>query len=104
MTKDTLTLGDVEVRVACNMNALIDFAKESGNDDFASLSNLANLKPSDMLPLMAACIREGERLEGRECSLTAKDIGAIAGFSLLTEFMEIFGRAMAPAVSAEEKK
>lgn len=104
MIKDTLIIGDIEVRVACNMNALLDFAKETGNDDFAALSNITKLKPSDMLPLIAACVREGERLEGRECSLTAKDIGAVAGFGLLTDFMGIFGRAMAPVITVEDEK
>lgn len=101
---EAIEIGGKAYAVACNMNALMDFLSERGTDDFSALSDLNKLKPTDLLPLIAACIREGERLEGRECGLTGKDIGAVADFGLLTRFMEIFGRAMAPAVSAEEKK
>lgn len=100
---EKLKIGDAEYRVACNMNALMGFLKERGTDDFSALSDLTKLKPTDMLPLMAACIREGERLDGKECKLTAEDIGAVADFSLFTEFMKVFDRAMAPAHSVEKK-
>ena len=101
--RETMMIGDVEVRVACNMNALMGFLKERGTDDFSALADLHKLKPSDMLPLMAACIREGERLDGKECTMTAEDLGAIADFGLLTAFMKIFDRAMTPAVTVEKK-
>ena len=99
-----LMIGDVQMCVVCNMNALMEFLQERGTDDFSAFSDLTKLKPSDMLPLMAACIREGERLEGRECSLTAKDVGAVADMTLLTDFMDILGQSMRPNISAEEKK
>ena len=102
--RDMIRIGDAEYAVACNMNALMDYLQERGTDDFAARSDLTTLKPTDMLPLIAACVREGERLEGRQCSLSAKDIGEVADFHVLTAFMEIFGRMMTPAVSAEEKK
>ena len=101
---ETMTIGGKEFRVECNMNALMEFLQERGTDDFSALADVKKLKPSDMLPLMAACIREGERLEGRECSLTSKDLGAMADFSSLGSFIAIFNRAMAPAVTVEEKK
>lgn len=101
---ETMTIGGKEFRVECNMNALMEFLQERGTDDFSALADVTKLKPSDMLPLMAACIREGERLEGRECSLTSKDLGAMADFSSLGSFIAIFNRAMAPAVTVEEKK
>ncbi|MBO4657953.1 MAG: hypothetical protein J5639_09300 [Bacteroidales bacterium] len=104
MARQTIMVGDVEMCVACNMNALMDFLQERGTDDFSALADVSKLKPSDMLPLMAACLREGERLEGRECTITAKDLGAIADFGLLNSFMEIFGKTMVPAVSGGEKK
>ena len=104
MAKDTITIGGKRYKVACNMNALMDFLSERGTDDFSALTDLTKLKPSDMLPLMAACIREGERLDGRECTITGKDIGTVADFSVITAFMEIFGKAMSPAVTTEEKK
>lgn len=101
---ETMTIGGKEFRVECNMNALMDFLQERGTDDFSAIADVTKLKPSDMLPLMAACIREGERLEGRKCDLTSKDIGAVADFSTLGSFIAIFNRAMAPAVTVEEKK
>lgn len=103
MAKDTITIGGKAYKVACNMNALVDFLQERGTDDFSALTDLTKLKPSDMLPLMAACIREGERLEGRECGITAKSIGEVANFSTITSFMDVFGRSMAPAVTVEKK-
>ena len=104
MAGNKLNIGGVDYDVACNMNALMDFLEESGSDDFSAFANIGKLKPTDMLPLMAACIREGERLAGRECNISAKEIGAVADFSILTQFMEIFGKAFSPKVTAEEKK
>lgn len=103
MAKDTISVGGKDYKVACNMNALMDYLVERGTDDFTALTDITKLRPSDMLPLMAACIREGERLEGRECAITGKDIGAVADFSVMSAFMDIFGRSMAPAVTVEKK-
>jgi hypothetical protein len=101
--RDKLRIGGAEYSVACNMNALMGFLEDRGTDDFGALTDLTKLKPTDMLPLIAACVREGERIEGRQCSLSAKDIGEVADFRALTDFMEIFGRSMAPAVTVEKK-
>ena len=101
---EILNIGGVDYEVVCNMNAIMDFLTERGSDDFSAFANIGKLKPTDMLPLMAACIREGERLAGRDCAISGKDIGAVADFSILTKFMEIFSRAYSPRVTVEEKK
>lgn len=96
-------IGGAEMQCACNMNAIMAFMQARGTDDFSAFANISQLKPSDLLPLIAACVHEGERLAGRECNITAEEIGEEADFTLFNDFLQIFGRAIKPAV-VEEKK
>ena len=108
MREDFITIGDRKYRVEVNWNAIVAFLDASGQNNLQALSDLTNLKPTDVAGLMAAAINEGEAIEGRESSLTAKDIGRMEGaMGAISEFLTIFVRQMSPAVdpsSAEGKK
>ena len=102
---DQITLNDGRTfRVELNWNALVNFLESSGRDDVRELANLAALKPSDLAGLLAAGINEGERLEGREVSFTAHEVGALVDFGTMAEFISIFTRQTAPKGQPEEKK
>ena len=53
---------------------------------------------------MAACINEGERLEGRESNLTAQDIGSNKDYSVITKFVEIYIKQSSPKTAPDPKK
>lgn len=106
MVADYIEIDGKRMRVEGNWNAICDFLAERGKDTFDGLVGMDKITPGDIAPLMAACIREGERLDGRPCSLSSKDIGAMPGMmAKVPEFMEIFSRQSAPqgAVSEEKK-
>lgn len=101
---DYIELNGHKVRVECNWNALVSYLEASGRNDMSALANLAQLRPSDVAGLMAACVNEGERLDGRESNYTAENIGASASYTAIGEFLAIYVRQSTPATKAEEKK
>ncbi|WP_322290567.1 hypothetical protein [Paratractidigestivibacter sp.] len=104
MRADYLDLNGQRVRVECNWNALVSYLEASGQNDMSALANLAQLRPSDVAGLMAACINEGERLDGRESDYTAESIGASASYAAIGEFLAIYVRQSTPAKPAAEEK
>ena len=103
MQKDYMIIDGREVRVESNWNSMVAFLKETENDSLSALTSLNDLKPSDIAPLMAACVNEGERLEGRESHYTGKDIGALCSVQDMTEFVQIFARQSTLHVKAREE-
>lgn len=99
---DRIELNGIAYRVEVNWNALVAFLEASGRDDVQSLIGLSSLKPSDLAGLLAAAINEGERLEGRECALTAEKVGAQAGFDTMAQFIQIFTRQTTPKGGTDE--
>lgn len=102
MEKDFLTIQGKQVRVEANWNAIVAFLEASGRDSMQDLANFGTIKPSDVAGLMAACINEGERLEGRESSYSAQEIGQIGDFKAMTDFLSIYFRQSAPKVKNED--
>lgn len=103
MAKDYIEYSGKRYRVECNFNAITEFLEATGKDTFDGLAGIAHLKPSDLAPLMAASINEGERIEGRECKLTGKDVGTW-DITIFGKFVEIYGRQSSPDVSVPESK
>ena len=79
-----------EYRVEVNWNALSAFLKAVGRDTVEGLSDIASMRPSDIAPLMAAAINEGERLEGRESHFTGESLGEVIRPSHVGKFMDIY--------------
>ena len=104
MKKDTIVIGGKEYRVEVNWNALTAFLQAVGRDSLEELSNLNNFRPSEITALMAACIAEGERLEGRECALSALDIGAVIEPDDVAAFRDIYIRQSAPKMEVDVPK
>lgn len=97
MLKDFIKLTNgVLYRVELNWNALVGFLESTDRDDITQLASFSALKPSDLAGLLAAGINEGERLEGRESTLTASDVGALSDVGVISEFIKIFTRQTTP--------
>ena len=90
MEKAFITIGGKEYRVEVNWNALGYFLALVGDDSIGGLSKLEQFRITHITSLVAACIREGERLEGREVNLDPVKLGEIFSPSNFKEFMKIY--------------
>ena len=103
MRADYINIGGREYRVEVNWNAIVAYMESSGRDTLQALQDFAHLKPSDIAGLMAAAINEGEAIEGRESSLSAKDIGRMNDMmNAVPQFLDIFIRQMSPTMGENE--
>lgn len=103
MRADYITIDGKKVRVEVNWNALTAFLEATDRNTMDGLSDLELMKPTDIAPLMAACVNEGERLDGREASYTGLQIGELCGIGEMTQFIRIYTSQMAPKLPAEKK-
>ena len=97
-----ITIGEQRYHIAVNWNAISGYLIKTGNDTFDAVASVSAITPSQMPVLMAECIREGERLEGREFTMSATELGANLGVSEINEFAVIFGRAMSADIKKKE--
>ena len=102
--KDIISINGTEYRVEVNWNALAAFLAAVGRDTIEDLAGFSTIRPSEITALMAACIVEGERLEGRKCALTGLDLGAVITPEDVASFMEIYVRQSAPRMEVENPK
>lgn len=105
---DLLNIKGRDYRVECNWKACMDFLKAKGTDSIEGLTNIATLAPSDLALLAVCCIREGERLEGRECKMDNDFIDTlplVEGLAVIGRFLSIYSAQSQPKVSdADDKK
>lgn len=104
MKKDTIKIAGTEYRVEVNWNALSAFLAYVDRDTIEDLASFNTIRPSEIAPLMWACVAEGERLEGRGFKMTALDIGAVIGPAEVAEFMGIYVRQSSPQMEVENPK
>lgn len=103
MRKDYIVIDGKKVRVEVNWNALTAFLDATGRNTMDGLSDLAVMKPTDIAPLMAACINEGERLDGREADYTGLQIGEMCGIAEMAQFISIYTGQTSPKLPKEKK-
>ena len=104
MKKDYIKIGGNKYRVEVNWNALASFLREVGRDTIDELASFSTIRPSEVTALMAACIAEGERLDGRKDYPSALDLGASITPEDVATFMEIYVRQSSPQMEVTEPK
>jgi len=104
MKKDYIEIAGKRYRVETNWNALTNFLFAVGRDTLDDLSQINSIRPSELTALMAACIAEGERLDGRGGAPSAVDLGAVITPGDVRDFLEIYVRQSNPKVDVEEPK
>ena len=104
MKKDYIAIGGKDYRVEVNWNALAAFLASVGRDTIDELANFSTIRPSEITALIAACIVEGERLDGRDCHVSALDLGAVISPKDVAAFMDIYVRQSAPKMEVDESK
>ena len=104
---DTITIGGREYRVEANWRAITGYLKAKGTDSLEAVADVVSLSPSSIGGLMAACINEGERLEGRDTRVTEQlldDLRPAEAIRVVNEFVHIYIAQVTPAVPPEEPK
>lgn len=104
MEKRYITVAGNSVRVEANWRAITAFLRSVGRDNLQGISDMAQLPPSDMAPLMAACLNEGERLDGKEGRFTAEWIEENCGLAEVSGFITEFLYQMTPKLPTEPTK
>lgn len=104
MKKDTIVIAGKTYRVEVNWNALSAFLAAVGRDTIEELASFNTIRPSEIAALIWACIKEGERLDGREFKLSVLDIGAVIGPADVAAFMDIYVRQSSPQMEVENPK
>lgn len=105
MDKRYITVSGAQYRVEANWKAITAFLKSVGRDNLQGITDLVHLPPSDMAPLMAACLNEGERLDGRNDNFTGEWIEENCGLVEVSAFITEFLYQTTPKLpKAEEKK
>ena len=99
--KDFVEIDGRQYRVEFNFNAIGDFCaiKGAGLDVFERFSELGI---NDLILLFHCGIVEGERLEGRDCDLTLRDLGAVIDASDFEHVAEIIERHYAGRAQGAE--
>lgn len=102
MEKQYITVAGRTLRVECNWRAITAYLSEKGLDTMDGMSDLANIRPSTLPPLMAACVNEGERLDGKEAAYTGEWFAENCSMSHMHAFLLIYNSQTAPQVPAEK--
>ena len=106
--KDYIDIAGKKYRVESNWNALTAFLEAVGRNTLDELSRIDSIRPSDLTALMAACIIEGERLDGNKVEggifNFALDLGAIISPDDVRRFLDIYVRQSNPQISRDEPK
>lgn len=87
---DYLHINNQKFRVEANWNAMVMLIERLGMNDLAALENFDTMKPSDVTTLVHCCIAEGERMDGREFTMSEKDLGSILRTNTIRAFMNIY--------------
>jgi hypothetical protein len=104
---DTITIRDRQFRVEANWRAITGYLKSIGKDSLDAVADVVSLSPSTIGGLMAACINEGERLEGRDARVTAAildDLRPAEAVKVVEDFVHVYLSQAAPALPEEPKK
>ena len=104
MKKDYIEIAGKRYRVESNWNALTAFLEAVGRNTLDELSQINNFRPSELTALMAACIAEGQRLDGNKDIPTALDLGAVIVPDDVRRFLDIYVRQSNPQLDQEESK
>ena len=104
MKKDYIEIAGKRYRVESNWNALTAFLDAVGRNTLDELSKIDAIRPSELTAMMAACIAEGQRLDGSKDCPSALDLGAVIKPDDVREFLEIYARQSNPQLGTDESK
>lgn len=88
-----------------NFNAVAAYLRYVGRDTMDGLMDIAKLSPSDCPALVAACVNEGLRIDGKDERFTPEQIGAAPNSleEVPVAIAEIF-KELTPGASGQDSK
>lgn len=104
---DHITIRGREYRVEANWRAITGYLRSIGKDSLEAVADVVSLSPSTIGGLMAACINEGERLEGRDSRVTEAlldDLRPAEAVQVVNDFVHVYLLQAAPELPEEPKK
>jgi len=104
---DAITIKGREYRIEANWRAITGYLRAIGNDSMEAVADVVSLSPSSIGGLMAACINEGERIEGRDTVVSASildDLYPAEAIQVINDFVRIYLAQAAPSIPEEPKK
>lgn len=104
---DTITIKERKLPVEANWRAITAYLKSVGRDSLDAVSDVISLSPSVIGGLMAACINEGLRIEGKGERVSADlldDLRPVDAVKAANEFVRIYLEQSAPNLPEEPKK
>lgn len=104
MKKNYINIDDKNYRVEINWNAIADFSEMTGITNLAEFDNLQTLTPRQILTLLVACVREGERQDGRVLEMDEKTFGGIMRPQHIGQFAAIYQSQVAVNIPSDEEK
>ncbi|MFR4036352.1 MAG: hypothetical protein ACLTZT_00280 [Butyricimonas faecalis] len=90
--KEVININGKNYRVAANWNAIRDYCQRKGIRNLQEIGNVLCFGLDGILTMAHCCIKEGERLDGRELELDEVGFGAIMTPVDMTRFLEIYTR------------
>lgn len=103
---DRIKINGCEYRVEANWRAITSYLKSIGEDNLGAVADMVSLSPSNIGGLMAACINEGERLDGKDTKVSSAildDLRPADAVLVVEEFVHIYLSQAAPALPEEEE-
>ena len=83
--KETVVLNGNEYRVAANWNAIRDYCQRKGVTDLSKIGSVLCFGLDGVLTMAHCCIKEGERLEGRELGISEMELGEMFSPGMMTK-------------------
>ena len=90
--KEFISIDGKEYRVVANWNAIRDYCYRKRVKNLQEIGNVLCFGLDGVLTMAQCCIKEGERLEGRELEFDEVGLGAIMMPVDMTRFLEIYTR------------
>ena len=100
--KETVVLNGNEYRVAANWNAIRDYCQRKGVTDLRKIGSVLCFGLDGVLTMAHCCIKEGERLEGRELGISEMELGEMFSPGMMTKFIEIYARQTTVSLPVRE--
>ena len=104
---DVVVINGREYRVEANWRAITNYLRSVGRDSLDAVADVVSLTPSTIGGLMAACINEGERLEGRDARVTEAildELRPAEAVKVVNDFVHVYLAQASPALPEEPKK
>lgn len=102
--KEVININGKDYRVEVTWGVLTEFCEKRGIKTVQGLSELSDISPVEVAPLLLSSVKAGERADGKKCELTLDDILSLP-ISAVMEFFEILNKQIsATSTGADTKK